>query len=63
MPRCRYSRDREDLFRSVRERLHLRNRAERNGASAKDITARDGKRGGKKDGGMSVEHANAVIAS
>jgi len=63
MPRCRYSRGREVLFRSVRERLHLRNRGERSGASAKDITARDGRRGGKKDGGRSEEHANAATAS
>jgi hypothetical protein len=63
MPRCRYSRHRDFLFRSARERLHLRNRGEKNGASVKDITARDGRRGGTIDGARSVERANAVIGS
>jgi len=63
MPRCRYSRHRDFLFRSARERLHLRNCGEKNGATVKEITARDGRRGEKSDGGRSVERANAVIGS
>ena len=63
MPRCRYYLHQDFLFRSARERLHLRNRGETNGASVKDIMARDRRRGGKSDGARSVGRANAVIRS
>jgi len=62
MPKCRYGRHQDFLFRSARERLYPRNR-ETNGASVKDITAPDRRRGGKSDGGRSVGRANAVIGS
>ena len=61
MPRCRYSRGQDFLFRLDRNRLHLRNSG--NGVSVKGITARDGEKGGRNAGRRSIERANDAIGS
>jgi len=60
MPRFRYNRRPDFLFRSALERLHRH--PPRNGAGAKDITARVGKTGGENDGGRSEERVTAIAS-